>query len=323
MKFIPQYDQMDCGPACLSMIASFYKRKYSIQYLRENSFITREGVSLLGIVEASKKIGFKTISAKLTLERLNIEKELLPCILHWNKNHFVVLKKISINKLTKKKYFHIADPAHGLIKLDEVKFKKSWISNVDKGVTLFLEPTDEFYNLTPPVEEKLSLKYIFSHLKPFKKQLFLMFLLLFLGSCLTLIFPFLTQNLIDKGVTAKNLNLISIILLAQLSVYIGTLIIEIIRNWLMLFVGTKLSISIISDFLKKLLQLPIKFFDTKLMGDFNQRIQDNERIEHFLTSQSLLTFFSIITFSVFFGVLWFYNIQILLVYLFLTMCSVS
>ena len=323
MKFIPQHDQMDCGPACLSMVSSYYKKKYSLQYLRENSFITREGVSLLGIVEASQKIGFKTISAKLTLERLITEKELFPCILHWNQNHFVVLKKISTNILTKKKYFHIADPAHGLIKLDELKFKKSWISNIDKGVALFLEPTIEFYNLRPPTEVKLSVKYIFSYLKPYKKQLFLMFILLFLGSNLTLIFPFLTQNLIDKGVNAKNLNLISLILLAQLGVFLGTLTIEIIRNWLMLFVGTKLSITIISEFLKKLLQLPIKFFDTKLMGDFNQRIQDNERIENFLTSQSLLTFFSIITFSVFFGVLWYYNIKILFVYLFLTICSIS
>ena len=150
-----------------------------------------------------------------------------------------------------------------------------------------------------------------------------MFLLLLLGSLLTLIFPYLTQNLIDKGVNAKNLNIITIILLAQLAVFFGTVIIDIIRNWLMLFVGTKISITIISDFLKKLLQLPIKFFDSKLMGDFNQRIQDNERIEHFLTSQSLITFFSIVTFSVFFGVLWHYNFSILLVYFLLTAISIS
>ena len=150
-----------------------------------------------------------------------------------------------------------------------------------------------------------------------------MFLLLLLGSLLTLVFPYLTQNLIDKGVNAKNLNIITIILLAQLAVFLGTIIIDIIRNWLMLYVGTKISITIISDFLKKILQLPINFFDTKMMGDFNQRIQDNDRIEHFLTSQSLLTFFSIINFSVFFGVLWYYNLKILLVYLFLTILSIT
>lgn len=322
MKYIPQHDQMDCGPACLSMISSHYKKKYSLQYLREISFITREGVSLLGIVEASNKIGFKAVSAKLTLERLYNEKGFFPCILHWNQNHFVVLKKISKNIITKKKYFHIADPSHGIIKLNEIKFKKSWISNVDKGVALFLEPTDEFYNLKPPINKKLSLKYILSYLKPYKRQILYMFALLFLGSCLTLILPFLTQNLIDKGVNKKNLSFISVILLAQLAVFLGSIIIEIIRNWLMLFVGTKISITIISDFLKKLLQLPIKFFDTKLMGDFNQRIQDNERIEHFLTSQSLITLFSIITFSVFFAVLWYYDFTILIIYFTLTLISI-
>lgn len=186
----------------------------------------------------------------------------------------------------------------------------------------FVNPTDEFYVRIPPFEEKLTLKYIQGYLNHYKKQLSIMFLLLLIGSALTLIFPFLTQNLIDKGVNGKNINLISILLLAQLGVYLGTLSIDIIRNWLMLYVGTKISISIISDFLNKILKLPIRFFDTKMTGDFNQRIQDNERIEHFLTSQSLITFFSIITFSVFFGVLWYYDSTILLVYLVLTVLSI-
>ncbi|CAM2748651.1 Type I protein secretion ATP-binding protein [Flavobacterium psychrophilum] len=314
---------MDCGPACLAMVSSFYKKNYSLQYLRENSFITREGVSLLGITEASKKIGYETISAKLTIEKLIEEKQTLPCILHWNQNHFVVLKKISKKIFTNKYYFHIADPGHGTIKLNQIDFKKSWLSDIDKGVALFLNPTEIFYKLTPPKEEKLTIKYILSYLTPYKKQLLLLFSMLLIGSCLTLIFPFLTQNLIDKGVNKKDLSFIGIILLAQLGVFLGSIIIEIIRNWIMLYIGTKISISIISDFLKKLLQLPIKFFDTKMMGDFNQRIQDNERIEHFLTSQSLLTFFSIITFSVFFGVLWYYNFTILIIYLSLTILSIT
>jgi ATP-binding cassette subfamily B protein len=321
MYFIHQQDQMDCGPACLAMVSNYYKKKYSLQYLRELSFITREGVSLLGIAEAAKKIGFKTIIAKLIISKF--EETPLPCILHWNQNHFVVLSKISKNRHTKKHTFHIADPAHGMIILNESNFKKSWLSEDDKGVALFLEPTELFYSQNPPKEEKLNLKYILNYLKPFKKEISIMFLLLLLGSGLTLIFPFLTQNLIDKGVNAKNLNLISIILLAQLAINVGTLTIEIFRNKLMLYVGTKVSITIISDFLKKMLKLPIKFFDSKMMGDFNQRIQDNERIEHFLTSQSLITIFSIITFSVFFGVLLYYDFTILLTYLILTILSIT
>jgi len=321
MKFIHQKDQMDCGPACLAMISSFYKKNYSLQYLRDNSFITREGVSLLGITEAATKIGFETLSAKLTVEKIN--KMPLPCILHWNQNHFVVLSKIKKNIITGKHSFIISDPGHGLITLNESKFKKFWLSDGDKGVALFLDPTDEFIKGGPPKEEKLTIKYILNYLTPYKKQLVLLFIMLLLGSGITLIFPFLTQNLIDKGVINKDLNIISLILLAQLGLFFGSITIEIFRNWLMLFIGTKISITIISDFLKKLLQLPIKFFDTKMMGDFNQRIQDNERVEHFLTSQSLVTFFSMITFSVFFGVLWYYDAKILVVYLFLTALSIT
>lgn len=322
MEFVRQKDQMDCGPACLLMIASNFGKKYPLTYLRENSFITREGVSLLGITEVAKKIGFSSVCAKLTNERLIGEKHLLPCILHWNQNHFVVLRKITQNLFSKKRYYHLADPAHGFIKLSEEKFNKSWQTDDGSGIALFLKPTDDFYKIEPPKEDRINLKFILNYLTPHKKQLSVMFLLLLMGSGLTLIFPFLTQNLIDKGIEARNLNIITYILLAQLALFIGSLTIEIIRNWLMLYIGTKISITIISDFLKKMLQLPIKFFDTKLMGDFNQRIQDNERIEHFLTSQSLLTFFSIITFSVFFGVLWYYDFKILLVYFTLTAISI-
>jgi ATP-binding cassette subfamily B protein len=320
--FVPQHDAMDCGPACLSMIAKYYGKSYPLNYLRENSFLSKEGVSLLGISEVSNKIGFESITIQTSFNQLR-EKKISPSILYWNKNHFVVLFKISRNLFTKKYFFHIADPGHGISKLNENNFKKHWISNNSEGIILFLEPTEVFYNQEPPKEEKLNLYYLLNYLKPHKKQITYMFILLLLGSVLTLIFPFLTQNLIDKGVNKKDLSFISIILLAQLGVFLGSKIIEIIRNWLMLFIGTKISITIISDFLKKLLQLPIKFFDTKLMGDFNQRIHDNERVEHFLTSQSLLTFFSIITFSVFFGVLCYYDFKILLVYLVLTIIAIS
>ncbi|KAB2859316.1 MAG: peptidase domain-containing ABC transporter [Flavobacteriales bacterium] len=323
LKFTPQHDQMDCGSACLAMVASCYGKNYSLQFFRDKTFVTREGVSILGITEAAQQIGLETLTGKLTTAKLIEQREVTPCILHWNQNHFVVLQKISKNIFTGNYSFKIADPSHGIITLEEHTFNNSWLSDNDKGVSIFLSPTEAFYQQTPPKEERLTLKYLLSYLIPYKKQLTTMFLMLLLGSGLTLIFPFLTQNLIDKGVNAKNLNIISIILLAQLGVFLGAITINVIRNWLMLYVGTKLSITIISDFLKKLMQLPIKFFDTKLMGDFNQRIQDNERIEEFLTSQSLITVFSIITFSVFFGVLWFYDFTILLVYITLTALAVG
>lgn len=320
MEFIAQHDQMDCGPSCLAMISSRYGKDFNLQYLRDNCFITREGVSLLGICEAAEKIGFKHISAKLKIE--DLENELLPCILHWNQNHFVVLYKITKNIFTGKLRYKIADPAHGFITLSEEKFKKSWLSDGEKGVALFLEPTEYFFGQEPPKEEKVSIKYLLNYLKPYKKSMGWMFFLLSLGTLITLIFPILTQKLIDDGVNQKNFSIITYILLAQLAFFFGSIIINILRNWIMLVVGTKINIQIISDFLKKMLRLPIRFFDTKLIGDFNQRIQDHERIEHFLTSQSLLTVFSIITFTAFFGVLWYYDFSILLTYMTLTVASV-
>ncbi|MGP2571442.1 peptidase domain-containing ABC transporter [Ornithobacterium rhinotracheale] len=313
---------MDCGPACIAMISHHFGKKYPIEYLREKAFITREGVSLLGIGEASKKIGLESISVKIGLNELKECNDNLPCILHWNQNHFVVLYKISKSPFYKKVFYHIADPAHGKIKLSEDNFKKSFISDDEKGVAMFLTPSEDFFDKKPPKTEKISISFLLKYLSPYKKQVIAMFLLLFIGSALTLIFPFLTQSLIDKGVMAKNLSFITMILLAQLGVFLGSISIEIFRNWIMLYVGTHLSIKIIADFLKKMLLLPIKFFDTKTMGDFNQRIQDNERIENFLTSQSLITFFSIISFSVFFGVLWYYDFKILLTYLILTILSI-
>ncbi|AZB22159.1 peptidase domain-containing ABC transporter [Kaistella haifensis] len=320
MVFVPQYDQMDCGPACLAMVASYYGRNFGLQFLREKSFITKEGVSLLGISEAAEKIGFNNISAKLNIVDFN--KELLPCILHWNQNHFVVLHKISKNFFTKKITYKIADPGHGFISLNEDKFKKYWAIDNNKGIALFLEPTEEFYKQSSPEEENLSIKYLIKYLKPHQRQMGWMLFLLTIGTMITLAFPILTQKLIDEGVNKKNFSIITYILLAQLAFFFGNIVINIFRNWIMLVVGTKINIQIISDFLKKLLKLPIKFFDTKLMGDFNQRIQDHERIESFLTSQSLLTLFSIITFTAFFGVLWYYDFRILAVYMILTIVSV-
>ena len=322
MRFIHQLDRMDCGPACLSMVASKYGKKYSLQYLREHSFLSREGVSLSGMREACQKIGFEVTATKQNLDILQKQHTFFPCILHWNSNHFVVLLSVKRNVFTKKVSYKIADPAHGIITLNEDNFKKSWLSDENEGIVLFLVPTKEFYSQIPHEEEKVTLNHVVSYLKPYKKQFIVMFLLLLVGSSITLVFPFLTQQLIDRGVNAKNLHIISIILLAQLGLFVGSSTIDIIRNWIMLFIGTRISITIISDFLKKLLQLPIKFFETKMIGDFNQRIKDNEKIDSFLTSQSITTLFSIITFSVFFGVLWYYDFKILLVYFTLTTLSV-
>lgn len=320
MKFIAQHDQMDCGPACLAMISAYYKKEFSLQYLRESCFLTREGVSLLNIKKAAEKIGFDTNAAQLEIS--DLDNEMLPCILHWNQNHFVILQKISKNIITGKRMYRIADPGHGILTITEDKFDNSWVVDNQTGIALFLEPSDSFYQQKEIREEDLKLAYLLKYIQPFKKQIVILFLLLVLGTLTTLVFPILTQRLIDDGVNKKDINIIGYILLAQLAFYIGNILFEIFRNAITLHVATKINIRIIADFFKKLLRLPISYFDTKMMGDFNQRIQDQERIEEFLTSQSLLTFFSIITFSVFFGILWHYDFRILIAYVSFTLISV-
>ncbi|WP_143305388.1 peptidase domain-containing ABC transporter [Chitinophaga vietnamensis] len=322
INFVFQTNQMDCGPACLAMVSSYYGRSYDMDYLRKHSYITRKGVSLLGIKEAAEQIGLHVFPGKLNLADLVSKKLPLPAILHWNKNHFVVLVKISKHIFTGKHIFRIADPAHGMISLSQEKFEKYWISAEDKGVALFLTPTEEFYRKEPPVKERVGLKHLYRYLLPHKRSMILLLSLLFTGSCLSFAFPFLTQQLIDRGITAKDMHYITLVLLAQLSLFAGNITIEMFRNWIVLIVGTKVNIQIISDFLRKLLRLPIKFFDSRLMGDFTQRIADHERIEQFLTSQSLPVLFSMITFSVYFGVLWYYNVKILLVYLGLSVIAI-
>ncbi|WP_334126226.1 peptidase domain-containing ABC transporter [Empedobacter brevis] len=320
MIFVPQKDQMDCGPACLSMICSYHGKTVSVEFLREKCFLTREGVSLLGISEAAESIGFRTLASKISIE--DIDKDFLPCILHWNQNHFVVLKRISKNRLTGKRTYTIYDPGHGRIKLSKKKFEEYWKSDDQSGIILFLEATEKFLEFEFEKEKSLSLKYLSGYLVPHKRQIIKLFGLLLFGTLITLAFPILTQMLVDDGISKNNLNMVVLVLLAQLAFFIGTIVINVFRNWITLAVGTKVNIEIISNFLKRLLKLPIKFFDTKLMGDFNQRIQDHERIESFLTSQSLLTLFSILTFSVFFIVLWHYDYRILTVYIVLTVISV-
>lgn len=311
---------MDCGPACLQMIAKHYGKKYSLSYLRDKSYVTKNGVSLLGIADTAKIIGFKTLTAQLSLKDLTNNAH-LPCILYWNQNHFVVLYDV-VNK-DNDYIFKVADPAHGLLAFDNLEFKKNWlVGNDEVGFVLFLNPPDySLHDIKYEEKKTNSFKLLYTYLRPFKRDFFNFFVCLLTGSILTLILPFLTQILIDQGVSTRDLSISFIILLAQLFLFLGSTLSDVIRNQVLLVTGTKIGATIMSDFLKKLMNIPLSFFDTKLMGDFNQRIQDQERIEIFLTSQGLLTFFSLINFLVLFIVLGFYDVKILIVYLIITSIS--
>lgn len=313
-----QYDSMDCGPTCLRMIALFYGKEYSIETLREFCNIVKDGVSLKGIAYAAEKIGFKTIGGRITINSLS-EKAILPCILHWNQEHFIVLYKI--RKKRNDIIFYIADPSKGLLQYNKKDFAEYWISTQtngdEKGVALLLEPTEEFYRQEgeKPVKVTGKLKFLFSHFKRYKKFFGQLIFGLLVGSLLQLIFPFLTQAVVDVGIGNKDIGFIWLILLGQLFLIIGRTSIDFIRRRILLHISTRINISLISDFFIKLMKLPMKFFDTKLLGDLLQRIEDHSRIERFLTAQSLNLLFSLFSFIVFGIVLFIYNLTIFLVFL--------
>ena len=313
-----QLDSMDCGPTCLRMIARYYGRAYSLQTLRERSFITREGVSMLGISDAAESIGFRTLAVRITLKQLR-EDVPLPCILHWNQNHFVVC--YDIRKKRKGWQYCIADPASQLVDYTEKEFCKCWLSTrtdgEEKGAALALETTPAFYEQDGEPEERQSrrgLGFFFRYLSPYRQQLVQLMLGMVAVSLLQLIFPFLTQSLVDVGIRDGDLGFITLVLIAQLTVSVSQIAVEFIRGWILLHVNTRVNIALISDFLIKLTRLPLRFFDTKMVGDILQRIGDHNRIETFLTGSSISTLFSFVNFFIFGGVLAYYDWRVLLLF---------
>lgn len=312
-----QHDAMDCGPTCLRMIAKYYGKTYSLQTLREHSFITREGVSMLGISDAAEFIGFRTSGVRISLQQL-VEDMPLPCILHWNQNHFVVCYGI---KKKKDGYrFSIADPARQLVTYHEEEFKKCWLATKvegeEKGTALALEPGPEFYEREDEQDSgRRNLRFFLKYLSPYKKQVVQLVFGMVAASLLQLIFPFLTQSLVDVGIRDGNLSFITLILIAQLVIAVSQLSVEFIRSWILLHMNTRINISLISDFLAKLMKLPLHYFDTKMIGDIMQRIGDHNRIESFLTGSSITTLFSFINFFIFSFVLAYYDLGILAIFL--------
>jgi len=306
---------MDCGPTCLRMIAKHYGRSVSIEKLRRLAENTKSGSSIGGLSDAAEKIGFRTLAVKIDLHNL-IENAPLPCIAFWNERHFVVIYKIKRNQI------YIADPAHGLLTYSKREFLDNWIGKqadegTPEGVVLLLESTP----ILPVSEEddnppKKGLTFFMGYLKGYRKLLFQLGLGLLAGSVLQLIFPFLTQSIVDIGIQNKNIHFLYLILFGQLFIFLGKSSIEIIRSWVLLHLSTRINISLVSDFLIKLMKLPISFFDVKQMGDIMQRIDDHQRIEFLLTNQTLNVLFSTVNFIVFGVVLSIYSLPVFLIFLF-------
>jgi len=313
-----QPDAMECGATCLRMIAKYYGKEYSVDTMQQLCVVTHEGVSMLGMSDAAEYLGFRTVCGRIALDKIILQRP-FPCILHWNQNHFVVLYDVKKGR-NGKVFFYIADPGKTLLKVNEDDFRDAWVSTrsngEEKGILMALQPTPAFYEKQD--EHRAfhhPIRFLWNYMRPYKPFFVQLILGLALGSVLQLIFPFLTQAIVDKGIAGKNIGLIYLILLGELMLVVSRASIDFIRRWILLHISTRVNISLLSDFLVKLMRLPMAFFDTKMTGDLLQRISDHERVERFLTAQTLMTLFSAFSFVVFGGVLLYYNRLIFVVFL--------
>lgn len=307
-----QPDSKDCGPTCLKIISKYYGRTFQLSTLRELALTTREGSSFSNLASAAEQIGFRTLAVKLNLMALSDVS--LPCILHWNKNHYVVLYKV------KKSIYYISDPASGLLTYSEKDFLNLWIGNnatelSHEGIALLLEPTPKLYNDEIKEEEnEFGFEILFGYVLRYKKYLWQLIIGLTTASVLQLIMPFLTQSIVDVGIKNRDIHFIYLVLIAQLMLFLGKTAVEVVRSWILLHLSTRINISLISDFFIKLMNLPIAFFDTRMTGDILQRINDHSRIERILTTSSLNVLFSTVNLFIFGGVLAYYSLTIFSVF---------
>lgn len=319
IEFYKQLDAMDCGPTCLKIVAGYYGKNISLDYLRNITYATKEGVSLFSISQAAEQVGFRTIGGRLTIKKL-ISEAPLPCIVHWRQEHFVVIYKIrKKNIFSNVTNLYIVDPAFGKRVYSEYEFEKEWISTkshgFNKGIVLLLEPTQQFYKQSDSViTNDRSISFLLSYFLKYKKFFIQLLIGLLLGSVFQLILPFLTQAIVDNGIVNKDISIIYLILFAQIMLVLSRMSIDFIRRWILLHISARINISLISDFFIKLMKLPMSYFDTKLTGDLLQRIDDHERVERFLTARSLETIFSFFTLIVFGVVLWIYSFKIFIIF---------
>ena len=309
-----QYDTADCGPACLRMIARYYGMEYSAEMLRRHCYISREGVSMLGISEAAEYIGFETAAVKITFKQLS-EEGVFPCILHWNQKHFVVCYGIEKCRYGGYK-IHISDPASQRLTYTKDEFARCWIGpnngNDCYGVALMLEPGEKFGKV--PEERKkngLCIRSFWGYLTPYRSMIGQLMLAMLVGSLIQLVLPFLSQAMVDQGINGRDMDIITMILMAQLFFFMSTLSIDYIRSWITLHMNTRIDISLIADFLVKLTAMPLQFFDSRMTGDILQRIGDHGRIKNFLLGNSIRIVFSMINFLVYLCILAYYNMTVL------------
>ena len=315
--FFRQLDSMDCGPSCLRMVAAYYGRRFQLADLRDMCYANRNGVTMLGISDAAEAIGFRCVGIKTAFERLR-RHVILPCIIHWRQDHFAVVYKIKVkgegNKL--RGYVLVADPAYGLVKYSVAEFLDGWLADrekgEDKGTVLMLSPTMRFYYGDEREEKRYRLSHFFSYIRPHTRMFVQVMLGMLMGLLIQMIFPFLTQSMVDVGILNNNLNFIILVLVAQMILSLSQMAVGFIQSWILLHVTTRINIALIADFITKMLRLPISFFFFFKTGDILQRIGDHSRIQNFFTATSISTLFSFFNFFVFAVILGYYNLYMLL-----------
>lgn len=305
-----QMDAMDCGPASLKMVAKYFGRYYSLQYLRDKCGITKEGVSLLGISTAAESIGLHTVAIKCTIADLMI-KVPFPVIVHWNENHFVVVYHAD------KKHVWVSDPIKGHVKYTMQEFRASWyLKDQDKGVLLALEPTSDFKLSKQDKDQvKDSFLSMLRYFIPYKRQFLLIFFVMMVVTLLQAILPFISKAVIDIGISTSDVTFINMVLVGNITILLCIMVFNVVRDWILMHITARVNIALISDYLVKLMKLPVTFFENKLLGDILQRAQDHERIRAFIMNNSLSLIFSVFTFFIFSIILLIYNEAIFFIFI--------
>lgn len=317
--FTRQFDQMDCGPACIRMVAAAHGRHYPLSYLRSLSHLTREGVSVAGIRDALAQIGMESLSFEMTLEQLR-EKCPLPAILHWEQNHFVVLYEAKRSRWSGRWHYSVANPAYGKHTFSEESFSRFWL-NGEKGVVVAISPTEDFYSRKDVKEKHSLVRFARRYVWPYKWEMSQSALGMLFGLFLSLVTPFLTQAMVDDGIGLRDMSLIVSIMLAQLFIFFSTFSMGLISSWVSLYMSTRINISVLSDYLTKLLRLPMTFFETKSVGDYQQRLGDHGRLQSFVTYNTLSTLFALVSVPFYLVIIAWYSPVILAAYLLLTAAS--
>ncbi len=304
---------MQCGAACICMVCNYFGMKSTLEWVESYCKPMKDGISMKGLTDSARNLGFDAVAARVPTERLGSLP--LPAVLHWNQNHFVVLYKVS----RKGDRYHIADPAKGKIKYSREEFGRHWESTtVDEepaGIAMFFDPIDTVEEPLPPRPKKRSFGFLLGYLRQYGRYFFQIGLGLLLGCLLQLVMPFLTQSIVDTGIKHSDMGFIWLVLLGELMIVTGRMSADFIRRWLLMHISMRINISLVSDFFIKLMNLPMSFFDTKLMGDLLQRIGDHSRVQNFLTNQVLGIVFTMLTFVIFGIVLYVYSRVIFLTFL--------